>query len=124
MSEEALAEGLRQMGYQLRPHEMRMLAEQVDPQSHSGAISKSAFLASQLDWHHEDLRYAPDHMMDEFKVLSQIFGYLQWHCCTAFSSLSHSFALYDSGPMTTTELFDLTGMVLISISKTQQITDK
>lgn len=58
VSEEALAEGLRQMGYQLRPHEMRMLAEQVDPQSQSGAISKSAFLASQLDWQHEDLRQA------------------------------------------------------------------
>ena len=58
VSEEDLAEGLRQMGYQLRPHEMRMLAEQVDLQSQSGAVSKSAFLASQIDWHQEDLRQA------------------------------------------------------------------
>lgn len=47
------------MGYQLRPHEMRMLAEQVDLQNKSGSISKSAFLASQIDWHQEDLRQAP-----------------------------------------------------------------
>lgn len=59
VSEEDLAAGLRQMGYQLRPHEMRMLAEQVDLQNRSGSISKSAFLASQIDWHQEDLRQAP-----------------------------------------------------------------
>lgn len=56
MSEEDLAEGLRKLGYQLRPHEMRMLTEQVDLQSQAGAVSKSAFLASQIDWHQEDLR--------------------------------------------------------------------
>ena len=60
VSEEDLAEGLRQMGYQLRPHEMRMLAEQVELQNRSGSISKSAFLASQIDWHQEDLRQAKE----------------------------------------------------------------
>lgn len=58
VSGEDLAEGLRQLGYHLRPHEMRMLAEQVDLHSQSGAVSKSAFLASQIDWHQEDLRRA------------------------------------------------------------------
>ena len=56
VSEQALAEGLQQLGYVLQPDEMRMLAEQVDPHSASGAISKSAFLASQIDWHREDYR--------------------------------------------------------------------
>ena len=56
VSEEALADGLKQLGYQLAPDELRMLAAQMDPHNNVGAISKSAFLASQLDWHREDLR--------------------------------------------------------------------
>lgn len=54
VSEEELEAGLRQLGYQLQPDEMRILAKQMDPHAHSGAVSKSAFLASQIDWYDED----------------------------------------------------------------------
>ena len=57
VSEDELAEGLRNLGYRLRPDEMSILAKQVDPQGRSGAVSKYAFLASQIDWHRDDLRY-------------------------------------------------------------------
>lgn len=56
VSEAELAEGLRNLGYRLRAEEMSILAKQVDPKNSSGAISKYAFLASQIDWHRDDLR--------------------------------------------------------------------
>ena len=46
-----LAQGLQTLGYKLAPSEVTALAEQVHPASkQSGAVDKSAFLASQLDW--------------------------------------------------------------------------
>ena len=62
VSEDQLMEGLKNLGYRLRPEEMSILAQQVDPKRQSGAISKYAFLASQIDWHRDDLRSPPYHL--------------------------------------------------------------
>ncbi len=66
MTVSELAQGLQALGYKLAQSEVTALAEQVHPASkQSGAVDKSAFLASQLDWNSfmSDHRYVPVPML-------------------------------------------------------------
>ncbi len=49
MTEAELTQGLASLGFHLDPSEAHALIGQMD-ERRSGAVKKSAFLASQLDW--------------------------------------------------------------------------
>lgn len=49
VTEAELAQGLASLGFRLEASEARALVEKMD-EHRSGAVRKSAFVASQLDW--------------------------------------------------------------------------
>lgn len=49
ITEAELAQGLASLGFRLEPSETRALVQKMD-EHRVGAVRKSAFVASQLDW--------------------------------------------------------------------------